>query len=442
MLKLKRNVSDHVAKLFDGVLRVLSTSFTAVVFTAHPCRLLLLEVAQNANCVICVIRDPPPLNFHRNQPSSTMADHGAASAASPPTKTGHRSTGKRELAALSTSDDYGGRRKSASTRKHPPRPPIVPTAADLIEAGPKPRPVRNKAATLPADPNPVVEHTNYETGTRLVEMDKLCEAVSNIACCRKCVEKENEAYVHGFIEYCAKMKKRGKYTDDRDMLRQYHESRSKNPKKICCPLQVTTTQHGFATDVTFACTSNSGKHSVTAAAGKVPTDILSEPHLQHARYGMNHRVVAYHHHCGRGPEHADALAGFLNLPPAANYSKVFKSTEEEYGRAVQDNAQQSMDDAVELEKMATIWKRQEDGESPFDRNGRVGIDISFDGHWPKAGNRRSFNSPASGGYGIGTMTRLIVAAHICCQVCRIHTFYHRKKRAGNLKEGEQPRRHR
>lgn len=366
-----------------------------------------------------------------------MADSSStASAASSPSKTGKRSTGKRELSLLSSTDDFGGRRKSQANRKHEPITPIIPTAADLTSSGPKPRPTRNKAAK-PSEPS-----VDYETGTRFIEMETLCQAVSDIACCRKCVEKENEDYLHGYLNYCVKMRKRGKFTNEFDMLKEYHEVRAKTPSKIFCPLKVTTSQHGFATDITFSCSKKSGRHEVTTEATKVPVETLSEPRLQHARYVMNHRVVMYHHHCGRGPEHAEALAGFLNLPPAANYSKVFKSTEEEYGRAVQDVAQESMDDAVELERMATIWKRQEDGEEPFDENGRVGIDISFDGHWPKAGNRRNFNSPASGGYGIGTMTKLIVAAHICCQVCRIHTFYHRKKRAGRLKEGEEPRRHR
>ena len=81
---------------------------------------------------------------------------------------------------------------------------------------------------------------------------------------------------------------------------------------------------------------------------------LSNTRLVHAKYQLNHRVVAFLQNCGAGGEHAAALAGFLNLQPSSQYSYVYSSTEDEWGQVITEVANQSMEDGLELEKSAML----------------------------------------------------------------------------------------
>ena len=186
--------------------------------------------------------------------------------------------------------------------------------------------------------------------------------------------------------------------------------------------------NGFALDVTFRCDrkidNGAEPHEAKAGTPTVRAGSLSNSRLVHARYQLNHRVVAFLQNCGAGGEHrehADALAGFLDLPPSSQYSYAYSATEDEWGRVITDVANQSMEDGLELEKSAMMAHYDEG--FPLDEmcadaeDGKWGslfaVNASFDTHWPKAGNRRKYNSPGGCGYLIGCDTKQIIAAYIC-----------------------------
>lgn len=151
------------------------------------------------------------------------------------------------------------------------------------------------------------------------------------------------------------------------------------------------------------------------------------------------------HRMGCGPHHAEILAAFLNLPPSTQYSYVFRATENELGPILTEIADKSMDDALETEIMATVWEAEEIGagnDAVFDPHGRAGISASFDEHWPKAGNRRNYNSPAGSGYLIGSLTKMIIGNKVLCKNCRVCDTFGEAVKEKRLLANAKKRKHR
>ena len=205
-----------------------------------------------------------------------------------------------------------------------------------------------------------------------------------------------------FFNYCEEIKRRNPVSEQ---YQTWLSLQDKGDEIGCsCQLSVSSESHGFASDIVFRCDRKidgaAEPHEVKAEASLVREGSLSNSRLVHAKYQLNHRVVAFLQNCGAGGEHAAALAGFLNLQPSSQYSCVYSSTEDEWGQVITEVANQSMEDGLELEKSAML--AHYDGGVGFDEmyadaeDGQCGplfaVNASFDTHWPKAGNRRKYRA--------------------------------------------------
>jgi hypothetical protein len=163
----------------------------------------------------------------------------------------------------------------------------------------------------------------------------------------------------------------------------------------------------------------------------------------HALYGVNYLVVILFHRMGGGMMHAQLFAGFLGLPSFFRIPYMFRVLEDKLGPVLEHVSVNSMQKGLTVESEATKRNAAINGNDVTTLNGKVGISVASDTHWPRrGGGGKKYVSPSGLTYMIGCLSGMIVACHICSQDCRICCYFEKKRKEGNLEPDETVRPHR
>ena len=139
-----------------------------------------------------------------------------------------------------------------------------------------------------------------ESGNRIVDIGALEKAVHDVACCKKCAEKWHREQLMKFFNYCDENKRRNPVSEQ---YQTWLSLQDKGDEIGCsCQLSVSSESHGFASDIIFRCDRKidgaAEPHEAKAEASLVREGSLSNSRLVHAKYQLNHRVVAFLQICG------------------------------------------------------------------------------------------------------------------------------------------------
>eukprot|EP00978_Attheya_sp_CCMP212_P041969 scaffold248290_cov30-Attheya_sp.AAC.1 len=150
---------------------------------------------------------------------------------------------------------------------------------------------------------------------------------------------------------------------------------------------------GFATTLNFHC--HETPHSVSIEPQKVSTDFYdgTAENCHHGIYWVNYLIVMFMHRIGCGMYHAQLLAGLLGLPSFFQIPYMFRLVEDKLGPVVQKVAADSKEKGIELEREATKRKATENNKNVTIVDGRVGIIVSSDTHWPCHGGGKKYVCP-------------------------------------------------
>ena len=122
---------------------------------------------------------------------------------------------------------------------------------------------------------------------------------------------------------------------------------------------------------------------------------------------------------------------------------MFRVVEDKLGPVVQKVAADSKEKAIVLERDATKCNAAENNKEITIVDGKVGISVSSDTHWPRrGGGGKKYVSPSGLTYMLGSHTGMIVGSHVCSQDCRTCHYFGKKMKDGKTKPGETVRAHR
>jgi hypothetical protein len=205
---------------------------------------------------------------------------------------------------------------------------------------------------------------------------------------------------------------------------------------------------GFATTLNFECErecKEDEKHEFSVEPQKVKADIFAGKARcdAHALYWVNYLIVMMFHRMGGGMMHAQLFAGFLGLPSFFRIPYMFRAVENKLGPVLESVSVNSMQKGLAVEREATKRNAAKNGNDITTIDGKVGISVASDTHWPRrGGGGKKYVSPSGLTYMIGCLSGMIVACHICSQDCRVCSYFERKKKESNLESDATVRPHR
>ena len=122
---------------------------------------------------------------------------------------------------------------------------------------------------------------------------------------------------------------------------------------------------------------------------------------------------------------------------------MFRVIEDKLGPVIEKISSDSMLNALEIEKEMTKRNAEDNGKNVTVVDGKVGVSVASDTHWPRrGGGGKKYVSPSGLTYMMGCLSGMIVASHVCSQDCRVCHNFEKKKKAGKTQEGEHVRGHR
>jgi hypothetical protein len=289
------------------------------------------------------------------------------------------------------------------------------------------------------------------TGIRLIDLGSLKQGAEHL-CCRLCAENEMESMMekrmHSFFDFHNKRFNYSKLVKTKrpTMEDSYNEFKKSqiSGNNVCNldPIQLKSETIGFATNLHFEC--KKSEHNFSVEAQKVSRSFYDgQQQNSHMTYWVNYLIVMCMHRIGCGMYHAQQLAGFLGLPSFKRVPYMFRVVEDKLGPVLCDIALKSKEDALKLEKEATMRHAAVNATEYTIVDGKVGICVASDTHWPRrGGGGKKYVSPSGLTYMIGSLTGMIVASHVCSQDCRICTNFEKKRKAGKLEPDARVHTHR
>ena len=108
---------------------------------------------------------------------------------------------------------------------------------------------------------------------------------------------------------------------------------------------------------------------------------------------------------------------------------MFRVVENQLGPVLESVSVNSMQKGLAVEREATKRNAAINGNDITTIDGKVGISVASDTHWPRrGGGGKKYVSPSGLTYMIGCLSGMIVACHICSQDCRVCSYFEREKR--------------
>eukprot|EP00978_Attheya_sp_CCMP212_P021465 scaffold62688_cov40-Attheya_sp.AAC.2 len=122
---------------------------------------------------------------------------------------------------------------------------------------------------------------------------------------------------------------------------------------------------------------------------------------------------------------------------------MFRVIEDKLGPVLQKIASDSKEKGIELEREATKRNATKNNIKLTVIDGKVGISVASDTHWPRrGGGGKKYVSPSGLTYMLGSLTGMIIASHVCSQDCRVCHYFEKKKKDGKTEPDETVRAHR
>ena len=318
------------------------------------------------------------------------------------------------------------------------------------EAPPTPTPPpRQKKA-----PDSIHKDADNGVGIRLIDINALKKGIAHL-CCRECSEKRLESTLDKtFLEFFefhnkelagARFDRKKRPTPEESFKRFKTKELHSNFCSSFVSVKIESNTVGFATNLDFTCeTESKVKHTVSVTPQKVsPSFVKDQESFNNGLFWVNYLIVIMMHRIGCGMYHAQLIAGFLGLPTFKGIPNMFRVVEEKLGAALGKVASKSKLTALEVEREATKQSAIEFGKDVRVIEGKVGICVASDTHWPRrGGGGKKYVSPSGLTYMVGSLSGMIIASHICSQDCRLCFNYEKKRKDGKLKPGEEVKSHR
>lgn len=157
------------------------------------------------------------------------------------------------------------------------------------------------------------------------------------------------------------------------------------------------------------------------------TSLFSGSRDTHGRYAINYRAIMYMHRIGGGSINLQMLAGLMLGMPSRRIPYMFRKCEDLLGPFLQEVAQQSMEEGQKSERNAEISNTMD--EPIVDGNGRVGISVGCDMHWPRrSGGGKKYVSPSGCSYMMVSKTAYILGFVVFANSCRTCLYHERKSK--------------
>eukprot|EP00978_Attheya_sp_CCMP212_P000177 scaffold315_cov32-Attheya_sp.AAC.1 len=302
----------------------------------------------------------------------------------------------------------------------------APAAAPFFSSE-TPPPLQKEASTPLFGP----DACDNGIGLRLIDVSSLSKGLEHLCCCQ-CSEGKVDKRTRDFINFHAEKVNFAKLRRKKNPLLEesYKQFKIKEKNDNCsgttcsCLVSVSMSSKtvGFATTLDVHC--HETPHSVSVEPQKVSPDFYTGTAENcHGIYWVNYLIVMFMHRIGCGMYQAQILAGLLGLP-----------IEDKLGPVVQKVAADSKEKGIELEREATKHNAAENNKNVTIVEGRVGITVSSDTHWPRrGGGGKKYVSPSGLTYMIGSLTGMIIGSHVCSQDCRTCHYFEKKLKAGKTK---------